>query len=115
MKKLILILILFSSTSVWSNSGIYDCVGSENLTEGQRVKVIFKTIKEGFTFKLNSLTLTITKVDNFIQGQYRNDDDELKIQVDLNQALAELVISEKVSYRETMIRRDYKCKFTPTT
>ena len=115
MKKLVLILILFSSTSVWSNSGIYDCVGSENSSEGQRVKVIFKTIKEGFTFTLNSLRLTITKVDNVIQGQYRNDDDELEVEVFLNQANAYLIIKEKVSWRETMRTRNYVCQFTPTT
>ncbi len=59
MKKLILILILFSSTSVWSKSGIYNCVGSENYTSGQTPIVIFNTIKKGFTFTLNSLDLTI--------------------------------------------------------
>lgn len=115
MKKLILILILFSSTSIWSNSGIYDCVGSETAFKGQKAKVIFKTIKEGFTFKLNSLTLTITKVDNVIEGQYRNDDDELKVKVSLNQAGAYLIISQKVPWSETMSSENYVCQFTPTT
>ena len=115
MKKLVLILILFSSTSVWSNSGIYDCVGSENSTEGRKAKVIFKTIKEGFIFTLNSLRLTITKVDNVIEGQYRNDDDELEVEVYLNQASAYLIISQKVSWSETMSRGNYVCQFTPTT
>ena len=114
MKKLILILILFSSTSVWSNSGIYDCVGSSNAKPTP--KIIFKTIKEGSTFTLNSLTLTITKVENKIEGEYRNDDGELEIEVILNQARGSLILFEYNVYDQGKTRKEfYDCKFTPTT
>ncbi len=114
MKKLILILILFSSTSVWSNSGIYDCVGSSN--EKPTPKIIFNTIKEGFTFTLNSLTLTITKVENEIEGEYRSDDGELQVSVILNQATGRLILFEYNVYDQGKTKKGfYDCKFTPTT
>ncbi|MFL2747404.1 MAG: hypothetical protein ACJ0HU_03410 [Gammaproteobacteria bacterium] len=114
MKKLLLIFILFSSTSLWSNSGIYDCVKSNN--QFLTPKIIFKTIKEGSTFTFNSLTLIITKAENKIEGEYRSDDGELQIEIILNQAKGELILIEyNVFDQGKTTKSSYYCNFTPTT
>ena len=117
MKKLVLIFILLSSTSLWSAKvGTYDCYGSSFMSGKYKTNKEFlakvtinETPKKGGTFFLNSLSLKITEVSDVIKGEYKNDN--YGIEVALYQATSRLY-TELIYDDGDSVFYSYVCEFT---
>ena len=117
MKKLVLIFILLSSTSLWSaKTGTYDCYGIHFISGKWKTDkeylakvTINETPKIGGTFFLNSLPLKITEISAHIKGEYKNDNYGAKVTLD--QATSRL-FSEQIYDDGSSVFYGYVCEFT---
>ena len=118
MKKVVLIFILLSSTSLWSESrvGTYDCsrIGDYG-EEFATISLPPVKAKIGGTFALNSLPLDIYSVSDLrIFGNKKNKDGVVILNVLLFQAVSSLIVEtygEDGTTIEQKTSKVYNCKF----
>ncbi|MDC3106980.1 hypothetical protein OA512_01525 [SAR86 cluster bacterium] len=114
MKKLVLIFILLSSTSLWSEDDFrfYDCFNVEDDKEFATISMI-GPLERGRPIFLNTLRMKITRVgDTVVYFEKKDEKGRLVVNASIYQALSMLnVATYRFDGTTISTSKNYNCKF----